>query len=184
MDFYFDILAGGMVTGKRVGPLSLKSDYLLKKIQAIENTTEVRFGDPYKEVLREGSMISDSMPPSIAFNVLKSFRPDLRFQLARSIQQLHLLEGKDLNQMKSYFGICEQFEINKFGFMDRFQDPAYHRLTQTIFQQAKEWGVKHFPTVMAEKTSRRILIQEGYAKSDALEQSFLKVLHQEGMYPE
>jgi putative protein-disulfide isomerase len=182
-DFYFDILAGGMVTGNRVGLLSQKSDYLRKKVEAIENTTGVLFGELYKEVLKEGTMISDSEPPSIAFNVFKSFRPDLRFQLARSIQQLHFREGKDLNLMKSFFNICEQFEINKFGFMDRFQDPAYRQLTLTLFHQVEEWGVRHFPTLMIEKADQRILIQEGYASLEALEGSFLEVVKQEGMYP-
>ena len=123
--FLFDIQAGGMVTGNRVGPLSQKSDYLLRKVQAIENTTGTVFGEPYKSAVREGKMISNSEPPSIAFNVFKSFRPDLRFRFAHSIQDLHFRLGKDPNQMKSYFDICEEYGVNKFGFMDRFQDPSY-----------------------------------------------------------
>jgi putative protein-disulfide isomerase len=182
--FYFDILAGGMVTGNRVGPLSQKSDYLLKKIQAIENTTSVKFGDPFKKILKEGTVISDSDPPSIAYNVFKSFRPDLRFQIARGIQQLHFLEGKDLNLMKTYFTICELHEINKFGFMDRFQDTAYHKLTRTLFQQAVNWGVKNFPSLIIEINDQRTLIHEGYASFEKLEITFLKVVQSLGVYPD
>jgi putative protein-disulfide isomerase len=181
--FYFDIVAGGMVTGGRVGPLSQKSEYLQKKIEAIENTTGVLFGDPYKEVLKEGTVISDSEPPSIAFNVFKSFRPDLRFQIAHSIQQLHFREGRDLNLMKSYFTICERYEVNKFGFMDRFQDPAYRELTQTLFQQVEHWGVKHFPTLMTEEEGELILIQEGYSPLEELESTFLRIVQGQGMHP-
>lgn len=182
--FYFDILASGMVTGNRVGPLSQKSDYLRKKIKALENTTGVLFGDPFKKVLKEGKIISDSLPPSIAFNVFKSFRPDLRFQIAHSIQQLHFRDGKDLNLMKTYFTICEQYEVNKFGFMDRFQDPAYHQLTQTFFQQVEQWGVKHYPTLMIEEDGQMTLVQEGYSPLEELEVNFLRVVQSHGIHPE
>jgi putative protein-disulfide isomerase len=176
-EYYFDILSGGMVTGNRVGPLSQKSEYLKKKIAAIENTTGINFGDAYKKILEEGSVISNSEPPSIAFNVFKSFRPDLRFQLAHSIQDLHFQRGKDLNQLKTYFDICEEFEINKFGFMDRFQDPAFLQLTHSLFDQVKEWGAKHFPALMLERPNSREVIQVGYSSFEDLEKSFLKVVH-------
>ena len=175
-DFYFDILSGGMVTGNRVGPLSQKTDYLKKKIAAIENTTGVKFGDAYKNVLEEGTMVSDSEPPSIAFNVFKSFRPDLRFQLAHGIQNLHFWGGKDLNLMKTYFDICDLFEINKFGFMDRFQDPAYKQLTLSTFQQVKDWGIIHFPTISYEKEGQLKLITEGYEPYEKLEKAFLSAI--------
>jgi len=165
-----------MVTGNRVGPLSQKSDYLLKKIKAIENTTGIQFGAAYRELLKEGAVISNSEPPSIAFNVFKSFRPDLRFQLAHSIQNLHFQMGKDLNQMKCYFDVCEQFGINKFGFMDRYQDPAYQQLTVSIFEQVKEWGIQHFPVLMLEKSEGRVRIQEGYSTFEDLDRSFSGVL--------
>jgi putative protein-disulfide isomerase len=182
-DYYFDILASGMVTGNRVGPLSQKSDYLQKKIQALENTTGMRFGDPFRKVLKEGKIISDSEPPSIAFNVFKSFRPDLRFQIAHSIQQLHFREGKDLNLMKTYFTVCEQYEVNKFGFMDRFQDPAYHQLTQTLFHQVEQWRVKHYPTLMMEEEGQLTLIQEGYSTPTELETNFLQAVQSHGIHP-
>ncbi len=172
-DFYFDILSGGMVTGERVGPLSQKADYLKKKVAAVENTTGIKFGDAYIKVLEEGVIISDSEPPSLAFNVFKSFRPDLRFQLAHSIQRLHYRDGKDLNLMKTYFDICELFEINKFGFMDRYQDPAYKQLTLSTFQQVKERGIVHFPTLMYEKDDQFKLIAEGFEPYDKLESAFL-----------
>jgi putative protein-disulfide isomerase len=175
-DYHFDILAGGMVTGNRVGPLSQKSDYLLKKVQAIENTTGVRFGKAYRAAVKHGKIISDSEPPSIAFNVFKSFRPDLRFQLAHSIQDRHFRLGKDPNQMKNYFDICDEYGVNKFGFMDRFQDPAYQKLTRSIFEQTEAWGVRHFPTLVAEKDAGHLVIHQGYDPVEIVEKSFLRVL--------
>ncbi|MBR9999640.1 MAG: hypothetical protein KFF73_11750 [Cyclobacteriaceae bacterium] len=182
-DYHFDILAGGMVTGNRTGPLSQKSDYLLKKVEAIENTTDTRFGDAYKALVAEGTVISNSEPPSIAFNVFKSFRPDLRFHLAYSLQDLHFGLGMDPNLMKSYFNICEEFGINKFGFMDRFQDPAYKQLTWTLFKHAEAWGIKHFPTLMAESDERRLVIQQGYDSLEVLERAFLQTLENLGNEP-
>jgi putative protein-disulfide isomerase len=182
-DYPFDILAGGMVTGNRKGPLSQKSDYLLKKVQAIENTTGIRFGEAYKAAVKEGKIISDSEPPSIAFNVFKSFRPDLKFQLAHSIQDLHFRLGKDPNQMKNYFSVCEEFGVNKFGFMDRFQDPAYQQLTLSIFEQTEAWGIRHFPTLVAKNDAGQLVIHQGYDPVEVVEQSFLRVLGEAGIHP-
>jgi putative protein-disulfide isomerase len=181
--FLFDIQAGGMVTGNRVAPLSQKSDYLLRKVQAIENTTGTVFGEAYKAVVKEGKMISDSEPPSIAFNVFKSFRPDLRFRFAHSIQDLHFRQGKDPNQMKSYFDICEEFGVNKFGFMDRFQDPAYKQLTRDVFDQTEARGIRNFPSLVAEHEGRQYMIQQGYDAIETVEQSFLRVMKEAGIHP-
>ena len=180
-DLYFEILSGGMVTGNRVGPLSQKSDYLLKKVEAIENTTNARFGEAYKEAVKEGSIISDSEPPSIAFNVFKSFRPDLRFSLAHRVQDLLFRQGKDPNLMKSYFDICDEFGINKYGFMERFSDPVYRDLTRGIFRKAEEWGIRNFPTLMLERDGGPVVIQSGYDVLEIVDKAFLKVVGTTGI---
>jgi putative protein-disulfide isomerase len=158
-----------MVTGNRVGPVSQKADYLKKKIAAIENTTEARFGDKFKKLLDRGEYISDSLPPSIAWNVLVSFRHDIRFELAHAIQDAHYRDGWDLNNIRPYFLICETFGINKRGFMNKYQDPAYKSLTISEFKKTKKLGVENFPALMLRADDRMVLISKGYVKPDEFE---------------
>ncbi len=157
-----DLITGGMVTGNRVGPVAQKAEYLKKKIAALENTTETRFGDDYKKLIDKGAFISDSTPPSIAWVVFRSFRPDLRFEIAHDIQEAHYRDGKDLNGLRTYFDICEKHGINKHGFMERFQDPAFKKITLDLFKYARDEKVEQFPSLRLESPEGLKPVLRGY----------------------
>jgi putative protein-disulfide isomerase len=158
----FEILSGGLAIRERAGPISQKAAYLKKRMADVERIGKVRFGKNYIRVLEEGTQVSDSLPPSIGFKALCSFRQELAFDFARQIQDAHFLEGRDLNGVKSYLGICESCDINKHAFMERFSDPVYRSLTENDFQLTRSWGVEKYPALVLQKEDVTIL-QKGYA---------------------
>jgi len=172
-DLDFELKSGGLIIGKRICPISNKAKYLKKSIPDVERITGVKFGKKYMELLDEGSYISNSIPPSIAFNVLKSFRKDIDFQIGQAIQEAHYKEGKDLNSIRPYFDIAEKFEINKFGFMERFQDPNFEKKTLKEFDLVKSWGSENFPAILMQNEMHEVeLVSEGYMKYDSLLDDF------------
>ncbi len=164
-----------MVTGNRVVPVSQKAGYLRKKAEAIENSHGVEFGQAFRDLLEEGNFISDSTPPSIAFNVFKSIRPEQQFELARAIQKAHYIEGKDLNNIKVYLRIAEAFPINKRAFLDRYHDPVYRKITEDSFRLTEDLGVDHFPTMMLESAEEKRVFSKGYKSLKELEASFEEI---------
>ena len=146
--FDFKIKSGGLVIGARVCKIAEKAPYLKKRLPDVERISGVKFGKPFLDLLDQGEYISNSEPPSIAFNVFKSFRPDLAFELGHAIQEAHYLDGMDLNYIKTYLIIAEKFEINKFGFMERYQDPVFRQKTLNDFELTRSWGIHNYPALV------------------------------------
>ena len=169
----FELKSGGLIIGKRICAISKKAEYLKKSIPDVERITGAIFGEKYLKLLDEGTYISNSIPPSIAFNVLKSFRSDLDFEIGHAIQKAHYLEGRDLNNIRPYFDIAEEFEINKFGFMERFQDPIFETQTLEEFELVKSWGADNFPAILLQDEKGEVEpVSEGYVKYETLVEDF------------
>ena len=149
-DLDFEIKTGGLVIGNRICKISEKAKYLKKSMPGVERISGIKFGEKFIQLLDDGNYISNSIPPSIAFNVFKSFRPDLAFDISHAIQRAHYIDGMDLNNIRPYFKVAEQFDIHKYGFMERYEDPMYERFTQEEFDQVKGWGANHYPAVLHE----------------------------------
>lgn len=168
----FEIKSGGMVIGNRICKISEKAKYLKKSIPDVERITGVKFGKEFLELLDKGEYISNSIPPSIAFNVFKSFRPDIAFEIGHAIQVTHYIDGMDLNNIRAYFKVAEKFRINKFGFMERYEDPMYERFTHEEFDLVRSWGAEHYPAILVEKDKEVEMVSEGYVKYETLKEDF------------
>lgn len=174
--FDFDVKSGGLVIGNRICKISEKAKYLKKSLPGVERITGVKFGEKFLKLLDEGEYLSDSLPPSIAFNVFKSFRPDLAFDIAHAIQKTHYVDGMDLNNIRPYFKVAEQFGVNKFGFMERFEDPIYKRFTEEDFELVKSWGATNYPAILLEHNSEVEMIAEGFVNYETLKDDFEDIL--------
>jgi putative protein-disulfide isomerase len=174
----FEIKSGGLVVGNRICKISEKAKYLKKSMPSVERLTGIKFGDKFIQLLDEGNYISNSIPPSIAFNVFRSFRSDLAFDIAHAIQRTHYIDGMDLNNIRPYFKVAEQFDIHKFGFMERFEDPMYERFTLEEFDLVKGWGAHHYPAILYEKDREVEMVAEGYVDYETLKSDFQDIIEE------
>jgi putative protein-disulfide isomerase len=173
----FEIKSGGLIIGKRICKISEKAKYLKKSMPDVERITGVEFGEKFIQLLDEGEYISNSIPPSIAFNVFKSFRPDIAFEIAHTIQRTHYIDGMDLNNIRPYFKVAEKFGINKFGFMERYEDPMYERFTHEEFDLVKGWGAEHYPSILLEREGEVEMVAEGYVSYETLKADFIDIIN-------
>ena len=174
----FEIKSGGLVIGNRICKISEKAKYLKKSMPDVERITGIKFGEKFIQLLDEGNYISNSIPPSIAFNVFKSFRPDLAFKIAHAIQRTHYIDGMDLNNIRPYFKVAEQFGVNKFGFMERYEDPMYVRFTEEEFNLVKGWGAEHYPAILLQREGEVEMVAEGYVNYDTLKEDFEDIVNE------
>jgi len=172
----FEIKSGGLVIGNRICKISEKAKYLKKSLPSVERISGIKFGEKFLKLLDEGEYVSNSFPPSIAFNVFKSFRPDLAFDIAHAIQKTHYVDGMDLNNIRPYFKVAEQFGVNKFGFMDRYEDPMYERFTEEDFELVKSWGATHYPAILLERKKKVEMVVEGYINYETLKEDFEDII--------
>lgn len=175
-DYGFLVLSGGMIRGGNVRPISGMADYIRKASKHLEEMTGVKQTKAYhEEILDKGIYITNSEPPAIALMILKEQFPEQQVPLAAAIQQLHFVEGKDLNEVEVYIPVVKQFGADAADFRKKFSDKAYAQKTQQEFELVEKWGISGFPAVACEIGDKLYLVARGYQPYDQLTEALARV---------
>lgn len=171
-----EIISGGMVMGDRVAPIGNMSEYILESIPRLQRMTGIEFGQPYIELLKEGSYVTSSEKPSVALCVYKSFTADRAIEYGHAIQTSFYKEGKDLNQDMLYADLAKDFGIDHGTFLSRMQDSLYINQAHAAFKRAADLGITGFPTLLIKKDNAYTKLSEGYATYESIEKKLQKLL--------
>jgi putative protein-disulfide isomerase len=159
----FTVLSGGMVTGGRVAPLAQMAAYIEQAHGRVEEMTGVKFGEAFlRGRLKDSAYISDSVPPSVALSVFKSFLPGRSVDFAHDIQRSFYFEGESLNDLATYLKLLPSYQIDAEEFATRFADGQYHAQAQAEFAQVQNWGVTGFPTLVFRDGDQLYALARGY----------------------
>lgn len=178
-DYNFVVMSGGMVRGSNVKPISGMADYIRQASRQLEQVTGVKQTQAYHEqILDKGTYITNSEPPAIALLILKEKFPEKQIPLAAAIQNLHFVEGKDLNEVETYLPVVRQFRANEKDFKKKFSDKDYADLARQEFELVEKWGIRGFPAVVVETGEKLYMVAQGYQPYDQLTET-LKRIQQE-----
>lgn len=173
-----EVIGGGMMTGQRVGPISQMADYILGAYKQLEQTTGVKVGEPYLELLRDGTYISDSEPPCRALAAYKLLRPDDGLRFAIALQDAMFVHGKDLNAPETYANLAADFGLDAKAFLEHMDRAEAHTATRQGFAKSQALGVQGFPSVFYFDGQQYHPIAHGYTRLEQLERSlkYLKAI--------
>lgn len=163
-----EVMCGGMITGKRIEPLESIKDYLLNSIPEVEKRSKAKFGQPFIELLKEGTYVPNSMPPSIAIQVYKSLENKGSLKFAHEIQKSYFQYGEDIKSAHYYTTLASRFNLNPNLFIERWKHLDYYRKTESEFQMIRNLGVQGFPTVIAKMGEQWYLLSRGYVEEKQL----------------
>jgi putative protein-disulfide isomerase len=172
------VISGGLAIGSNAGPIGRMSAYIKGAIPRVEQLSGVKFGEPYKVVLDEGSRIFDSEKPAIALALLKSHHPDKAVEMAHALQHLVFVEGKDLNNDTTYFPIIKQYKLNKHEFIEALNDPANREKAYAEFRLAAGYGATGFPTVLLKYGPKVTVLSSGFTNFDQIDRAIQEQLEQ------
>jgi putative protein-disulfide isomerase len=118
-EFEFEVISGGMVTGERVQPASVMADYILGAYKQVEDRTGVTFGEPFLDMLRDGTRIQSSFEPALVLRTFKTFLPEKAVLFAHDLQKMnysqltqHWLLLKQLStSTKQSFQLINKFKL-------------------------------------------------------------------------
>jgi len=175
-DFNFEVISGGMVTGDRVQPASVMADYILKAYKQVEATTGVKFGEPYLDMLREGSRIQSSFEPSLVMTTFKQFASEKAVFFAHDLQKLNYYEGKDMNDFSNYKSTVEKYGIDWSIFKEQLKKEEMKQLTNADFEISNAYEVTGFPTVFFENENVRSPLSRGYQGLERLDDIMQQVI--------
>ncbi|WP_460923665.1 DsbA family protein [Pontibacter brevis] len=168
-EYNFVVLSGGMIRGSNVRPISGMADYIRQASKQLEAVAGVKQTQAYhEEILDKGIYITNSEPPAIALLILKEKFPDQQVPLAAAIQNLHFVEGKDLNEVETYLPVVRQFGVSEGEFKTKFVSKDYADMARQEFELVEKWGISGFPAVVCEAGEKLYLVAQGYQPYDQL----------------
>ena len=173
----FEVITGGMVTGARVGSISQIAGYISSAYKNVEETSGVLFGEAYLSgLLKDNSVVMDSVPPSKAVEVVKQLNPAIQIPFVHALQKAHYFEGKDYNAESTYQYLCELFNLDNDRFIELWNSEEIAYRTNQNFQWSAQAGISGFPTTLLEYQQQYYLLAQGFLPLDQLEERLAKAL--------
>jgi putative protein-disulfide isomerase len=172
----FKVIPGGMVMGTRVQPVSAMSGYVLQAYTRVEEYSGAKFGEPYLDMLREGSEISNSEPPCRAIVTFHTFSPADTLNFAHKLQLKQFVDGKSFNDEHTYRELATEFGIDADAFITKMESEEMRYATTQEFQWVQAAGINGFPCTVVQKGEQYFLAAQGFQRYDDVKATIDKIL--------
>ncbi|WP_276133636.1 DsbA family protein [Polluticoccus soli] len=149
--FDVNVIPGGMMIGTRVGPASNMASYILTAYQRVEDMAGVKFGEPYLDMLRDGTEMLDSEPPCRAIHTFQQAHPYQALDFAHELQLKQFQEGKSFNDLNTYRELATQFSTDADHLVNQMETEEARYGTRGDFQWVQSAGITGFPLPGAAK---------------------------------
>ncbi|MCK6611333.1 MAG: DsbA family protein [Bacteroidia bacterium] len=171
----FEIISGGMVVGEREGPIGDFADYILSAYGRVESYSGVKFGQPYLDQLKDKSLYTSSVLPSIALEVVKSMDSSKAIAFASEMQKLHFIGGKNLSDSTVYKELLQKMDLSESVFYAGLASEDFKKKAFEVFESAKKLGVSGYPAVLALIQGKYYLVSNGFVPENELFELLEKV---------
>jgi len=178
-EFIFEVISGGMMTGDRVGPVDKVAPFIKTAYKTVEETTGIKFGEPYLRHLEAGVIILDSGKPAIALSVFKTYFPEKAISFAHDLQDAIYFEGRDATGNELYRYLAVNFGVDPDEFEAKMTQVSFKDAALYDFALAKQLEVTGYPAVLVQTGETNFyLIANGYTDIDTLETRLQNVLEE------
>lgn len=161
----FQLLPGGLRAGTTQPFTAEKRAQILQHWHAVHIKTSQPF--TFEQAL-PADFIYDTEPACRAVVSVSQLMPAKTFTYFTAIQHAFYVEQADVTQLTVLQQLAEKLAIPTSEFAARFQSDEIKQLTQNGFQRVAQWGVRGFPTLIAEGATERQLISAGYRSFEDL----------------
>jgi putative protein-disulfide isomerase len=169
-NFDFEVLSGGMITGRSVGPLSNMADFIRKAIPRVEEYTGIAFGKNFLENLQNPSILFSSLEPGNVLTVVKELAPGSAVSASHAIQSLIYHDGIHPTEYTAYLPLFEEFSIKPEMAFQLLQSAETSQKTVLEFSQIQKWQIQGFPAVLLETPDGKLHgISRGYLPQEEME---------------
>jgi putative protein-disulfide isomerase len=145
------LVLGGLRPGETVPMTAAGREDILHHWQQVH----ARTGQPFRfeHALPEG-FVYDTEPASRAVVTVGGLDPELIFPLFKAIQTAFYAEGRDVTQAGVLAALAATLGIDIDAFMLAFDSDAARARTKAHFRQARQAGVRGFPTLILQRDAQ------------------------------
>ena len=141
-----------------------------------------RSGQPFSHALLERTdFIYDTEPACRAVVAVRDHAPQLALAMYHAIQQAFYADGRDTTKAAVLGEIWDEVHGRSreawghIDFLRDFESEAVRERTRADFEQARQWGVQGFPTLLAVVNGQAQVLTSGYAEADVLVDRLLRI---------
>jgi putative protein-disulfide isomerase len=115
----------------------------------------------FEGALPEG-FVYDTEPPSRAVVTVGEFRPEVTFAYFKAVQAAFYAQQQDVTRADTLAALAGSYGIEVTAFLARFHSDEVRQRTRGHFQQARQTGIRGFPTVVLQNDAGYTLLAGGY----------------------
>jgi putative protein-disulfide isomerase len=112
--------------------------------------------------------VYDTEPAARATVTVRSLWPQHTWRYFKALQQAFYAEGRNVVDPAVLAEIAVQLGLPRAEFTKAFASPAMRDATLRDFEQSKAWGVRGFPTLVAEHGDHLHLVGSGFMPIESL----------------
>ncbi len=112
--------------------------------------------------------VYDTEPPSRAVVTAGSLAPDSIFAMFKAIQTAFYAEGRDVTQRDILADLASELGLERAAFLPGFDSEEAHARIRAHFRQARQVGVRGFPTLILQQGENLHLIANGWQPLDEI----------------
>lgn len=173
----FEIISGGMITGKSVGPLANMAGFISQAYPVVEQHSGIKFGQGFLENLKNGTAVFSSLEPGNVLTVLKEMAPNEQVRAAHEIQCLIYDAGINPVDYPAYRPVFENRGLDWNLALSRLKSAETSQLTVHEFSQVHSWGIRGFPASLLDSGGNKLQgIANGFLPFEELESRLLKYI--------
>ena len=129
-------------------------------------------GQPFAQApntaLHLPGFIYDTEPASRATVTVRSLAPKLVWRYFKAVQHAFYAEGRNVTEPGVLADVAEALGIARTDFAKAFASQEMRDVTLADFRQSQAWGIRGFPTLVAEHGDHLHLVGSGFMPIDAL----------------
>ena len=135
-------------------------------------------GQPFAKgpetAMQQPDFVYDTEPAARATVTVRSLWPKLVWRYFKTVQQAFYAEGRNVTDPGVLADIAESLGIPRAEFAQAFASETMRDATLADFQQSQAWGIRGFPTLIAEHGDHLHLVGSGFMQIDALRAALSK----------
>jgi putative protein-disulfide isomerase len=168
-DVQWHLACGGLVTGDRVRPIALDSDYLVAGFAQVKAASGREPGERYwSDVVKPGTWISNSEPACRAVLLAQQRRPEIAMQFSHALTDALYLHGQTPDNPET-LGMVAEYGLDPVQFIAAWDTQTAVDMTAAAFAHARSLGVTTYPSLFLEVGSQLVPILAGFANASDIE---------------
>lgn len=159
-----EVVSGGLFLGMRAGAINEVAPHIKAgAYKSVTSRTGVEFGKAFLEVVfGEGNMTLDSLPPTMALNIVREVFPERALDFAALLLQAVYFDGLDPVDVEGLSTCAATIGFDKKAFLVKMSDAKYKRLVEQDVEVFRNSQYAAMPALVLVKAGKEYPIARGY----------------------